>query len=57
VKRRYGEIHVRVWTAAGSSKFTSILGIKGAEYKRMKDREREREKVKVRKLQEQLINV
>jgi hypothetical protein len=42
-----------VWTAAGSSKFTSILGIKDVEYERMK----EREKVKVCKLQEQLINV
>jgi hypothetical protein len=29
-----------VWTAAGSSKFTSILGIKGVEYERMNERER-----------------
>jgi hypothetical protein len=57
VIRRYFEICVRVWTAAGSSRFTSLLGIKGAEYERMKEREREREKVKVCKLKEQLINV
>jgi len=53
VKRKYFEICVRVRTAAGSGKFTSVLGIKGIEYERMK----EREKVKVCKLQEQLINV
>ena len=53
MKRRYGEIHVHVWTAAGSSKFTSVLGIKGVKYEIMK----KREKLKVRKLQEQLINV
>jgi len=41
VKRRYFEIHVHVWTAAGSSKVTSVLGIEGVEYERMKERERE----------------
>jgi len=53
VKRGYGEIHVHVWTAAGSSKFISVCGIKGAEYERMK----ERKKLRVCKLQKQLINV